>query len=101
MPAPLTVVNAETRILERLSRIGITGQTPGPTYPAIREGMSGSLGFTISGDRSSGGLAISTGGFCLRVPIVGPGVLPRLTAYRAVRGSVGPLGTCVLSPGRA
>ena len=100
-PAPLTRVNAETRILDQLGRIGITGQTPGPAYPSIGDGMTGSFGLAIPDQRISGGFAMSAGGFCLRVPIVGPGVLPRPAAYRAVPGSVGPLGTCALSPGRA
>ena len=100
-PVPLTVANAETRILGQLGRIGITGQTSGPGYPSIGEGVSGSFGLMVSDQRISGGFSMSTGGFCLRVPIVGPGVLPRPTAYLAVQGSVGPLGTCALSPGRA
>ena len=100
-PAPITVANAETRILGQLGRLGITSQTPGPTYPSIGDGMSGSFGLTVSGERISGGFSMSTGGFCLRVPIVGPGVLPRPTAYLAVPGSIGPLGTCALSPDRA
>lgn len=37
---------------------------------------------------------MSMGGYCLAIPIAGPGVLPRPTGYRAVPGSVGPLGTC-------
>ena len=100
-PAPLTQANAEARILGQLGRIGITGQTPGPAYPSIGGGMSGSLGLTVTDQGITGGFAMSAGGFCLRVPIVGPGVLPRPTAYPALPGSVGPLGTCSLSPGRA
>lgn len=82
------------KALGQLGRIGITGRTPGPSYPVIGDGISGSFGLTVSGERISGGLAISTGGYCLAVPIMGPGVLPRPTHYRPVRGSVGPLGTC-------
>ena len=90
-PMPLTVVNAETRILDQL---GITGQTPGPVYPAVRAGMIGSFGLSVAGDQLRGGFSVSSGGWCLTVPITGPGVLERPTAYRAVAGSVGPLGTC-------
>lgn len=100
-PARLTPANAERRIQGQLGTIGITGQTPGPGYPDIGDGMSGSLGLTVAGERITGGFAVSEGGFCLRVPIVGPGVMPRPDSYRPVRGSVGPWGTCGLSPGRA
>ena len=93
-PMPLTVENAETRILNQLGTIGITGQTPGPTYANVGAEMIGSFGLSVAGDQLRGGLSLSVDGYCLVVPLTGPGVLPRPAAYRAVPGSVGPLGTC-------
>ena len=93
-PVRLTVVNAETRILDRLGTIGITGQTPGPTYPTVGAEMIGSFGLSVADGQFRGGFSVSMGGYCLVVPLAGPGVLPRPTVYRAVPGSVGPLGTC-------
>lgn len=93
-PMPLTEANAERRILDQLGAIGITGQTAGPTFPSVGAGMIGSFGLSLAGDDVRGSFSVSTAGYCLVVPITGPGVLPRPTAYRAVAGSVGPFGTC-------
>lgn len=71
-----------------------TGGATGPLYPAVSMGMTGSFGLSVAGDQLSGGFLMSMGGYCLAIPIAGPGVLPRPTGYRAVPGSVGPLGTC-------
>lgn len=93
-PVRLTAANAEARILDQLGTIGITGQTPGPNYPTVGAEMVGSFGLSVAGDRLRGGFSVSMGGYCLAIPITSPGILPRPTSYRAVPGSVGPLGTC-------
>ena len=93
-PARYTVGNAEGLVRARLASIGIVGQTPGPDYPSVGDGMRGSLGLLASDGRFGGGFALSRDGFCLVVPLTGPGVLPRPTSYLATLGSVAPWGTC-------
>lgn len=93
-PAPLTVANAESRVLGQLRSVGITGPTPGPDYARIGPDMLGSLGLEVSRDVISGSVSFASAGYCVTVPITGPGVLSRPDVYRTARGSVGPWGTC-------
>jgi hypothetical protein len=93
-PARVATSRAEQVLLRRLGSMGITGQTPGPDYPEVEAGMSGSWGVRVSGEEFQASLALSTAGWCLTLPIVGPGVIERPEVYSATPGSVGPWGTC-------
>jgi len=91
---PLTYPTAEATLLEQLSSLDVTEQTPGPDYPSIGDGMVASFGLSGSKQSFQGGLSISGDGLCLAIPIKGPGVLQRPSSYVPSPGRVGPYGTC-------
>ncbi|MBU6245853.1 MAG: hypothetical protein KGP12_11625 [Actinomycetales bacterium] len=92
--ASLDYATAESTLLEQLSSMDVTEQTPGPDYPSIGDGMVASFGLSGSKQSFQGGLSISGEGLCLAIPIKGPGVLQRPVSYAPAAGRVGPYGTC-------